>query len=142
MIFQILGAFFAVVSLAVVMSVPKKFLFFTGIVGAIGWSIYLICVKMNTTILFASFCAAIVISLLSHTFARIFKTPVTVFLISGITPLVPGTGMYRTVYSMITNDYKMASEYLIYTLQIAGVIAIAILIMDTIFRAFQKRSTK
>ena len=37
----------------------------------------------------ACFLSALVISLLAHIFARIFKAPVTVFLIAGILPTVP-----------------------------------------------------
>lgn len=78
------------------------------------------------------------ITLISHTFARIFKAPVTVFLIAGILPTVPGAGMYRIVYYIIQGDRAMSSYYLTNTLELAGVIAIAIFIMDTLFRLFQK----
>ena len=82
----------------------------------------------------ASFLSALVISLLAHTFARIFKAPVTVFLIPGILPTVPGAGMYRTVYYIITDNRAQSSYYLMQTLEIAGVIALAIFIVDSLFR--------
>ena len=74
------------------------------------------------------------ISLLAHIFARIFKAPVTVFLIAGILPTVPGAGMYRAVYYIIADDRARSSYYLIQTLEIAGVIALAIFIVDAVFR--------
>ena len=82
----------------------------------------------------ACFLSALVISLLAHIFARIFKAPVTVFLIAGILPTVPGAGMYRAVYYIIADDRARSSYYLIQTLEIAGVIALAIFIVDAVFR--------
>jgi uncharacterized membrane protein YjjB (DUF3815 family) len=84
------------------------------------------------------FFAALIVALISHSFARLFKTPVTLFLIAGILPLVPGVGMYRIVYNLITNNNNMAAYYFSETMQIAGMIALAIFIMDTIFKIFQK----
>lgn len=75
---------------------------------------------------------------MSHIFARWKKAPVTLFLIPGLLPLVPGIGMYRMVYCFLLEDNggSMASYYFVYTLQMAGMIAIAIFITDTFFKAF------
>lgn len=140
MVIQVIGAFFAVVAFSIIFSVPRKFLLYSGIAGATGWLTYLLIFQARDGVYFASFVAALVVALLSHSFARIFKAPVIVFLIPGILPLVPGVGMYRIVYYMITNDGNMTSYYFSYTMQIAGAIAIAIFIMDTVFRVFQKKS--
>jgi len=84
------------------------------------------------------FFATLIVALISHSFARMLKTPVTLFLIAGILPLVPGVGMYRMVYNLIIGENGLAMFYFSETMQIAGMIAVAIFIMDTIFRAFQK----
>ena len=139
MIFQIIGAFIAVLTLSVLFSIPKKFLIYSGIVGAIGWFVYLISMHNGYKETTSVFIATLVVALISHTFARVFKAPVTVFLIPGIIPMVPGVGMYRIVYSMISEDHAMSGFYFTNTLQIAGLIAIAIFIMDTVFRVFQKK---
>lgn len=139
MIFQIIGAFFAVLTISVLLSIPKKFLIYSGIVGAIGWFVYLIWMYQEYQETTSVFVATLIVALISHTFARVFKAPVTVFLIPGILPMVPGVGMYRIVYSLISEDREMAGYYFTHTLQIAGLIAIAIFIMDTCFRVFQKK---
>ena len=46
----------------------------------------------------ATFIAVVVITLLSRIFAIVRKAPVTIFLVSGIFPLVPGVGIYYTSY--------------------------------------------
>jgi uncharacterized membrane protein YjjB (DUF3815 family) len=137
-IIQVIGAFVAVVSIAITFGVPKKFLIYSGIVGAIGWFIYLILAKTGLSSVTRMFVAALVVSLVSHSYARTKKAPVTLFLIAGILPLVPGVGMYQIVYSILINDTKQAAFYFSETMQIAGMIALAIFIMDTIFRNFQK----
>lgn len=138
MIRQSLGAFIAVLTLSIVIGVPRKFIFYTGLIGSVGWFVYLFIKELEFQVIFPYFVASLVVALLSHSFARIFKAPVTVFLIAGILPLVPGTILYRAVYNMIRNNSTLANYYLVQTIQIAGVIALAIFIMDSIFRIFQK----
>ena len=67
-----------------------------------------------------------------HILARIKKAPVTVFLIAGILPTVPGAGIYRTVYYLIQGDQALSTHYLISTLHTAGAIALAIFITDSV----------
>lgn len=134
MILQIFWAFIASAAFSLVLEVPKKHLLSAGAVGALGWAAYLAAQGAGYTIVPASFFSAFIIGLVSHIFARIFKTPVTIFLIAGILPLVPGAGMYRTVYYSISGDNALSAFYLRETMQIAGMIAIAIFIMDSFFR--------
>ncbi|MFV0343492.1 MAG: threonine/serine exporter family protein [Anaerocolumna sp.] len=138
MFIQVIGSFIAVVSFAIIIGVPRKFLGHAGFVGAVGWLVYLSLLKVGLSLVAVMFYAALVVSLISHSFARWKKTPVTLFLIAGILPLVPGVGMYRIVYNLITNNNAMAAYYFNQTIQLAGMIALAIFIMDTIFRLFQK----
>lgn len=137
-IIKVIGAFLAIFSFAIILETPKKYLVYAGIVGAVGWLVYLLALEGCANDIFATFLSAAAIALVSHIFARVFKTPVTVFLVAGILPTVPGAGMYRIVYYFIQNDTAMASYYLTITLELAGVIAIALFIVDAVFRAFQK----
>lgn len=137
---QILGAFMTVVTFSIVLNAPKKYLVYSGIVGAAGWWIYLLLLG-ESTLLVSILGAGSIIALISHTFARLFKAPVTIFLIPGILPLVPGASIYRSIYCLIQGDRAMANFYLIETLQIAGGIALAIFIMDSLFRVIRKRQS-
>lgn len=138
MIIKVIGAFLAIGSFAIMLETPKKYLGYAGIVGAVGWFVYLLAEAGGANTVLATFLSAAVIAFVSHVFARIFKTPVTVFLIAGILPTVPGAGMYRIVYYLIQKDSAMSSYYFTTTLEIAGVIAIAIFMVDAVFRMFQK----
>lgn len=138
MLIQILGAFATVVSFSVILETPKKYLLYCGFVGAVGWGIYLAASGRGSLVM-AVLCAGSVIALISHVFARIFKAPVTAFLIPGILPLVPGASIYRTIFFIIHGDRAMSNFYLIETLQIAGGIAFSIFLMDSLFRGIQRR---
>lgn len=139
---QVIGTFAAVISVAVTIGVPRRFLGHAGLVGAVGWLVYLLLIAAGCPTVAAMFLAALVVAMISHIFARVKKAPVTLFLIAGILPLVPGVGMYRIVYNLITNNNQLAAYYFSETMQIAGMIALAIFIMDTMFRVFQKSQGK
>ena len=70
---------------------------------------------------------------------RIFRAPVSVFLVPGILPLVPGTSIYNSVYYVIRNSREESMYYLVETLQIAGAIALAVFLMDSVFKLVGKK---
>ncbi len=137
-ILHALGAYGSVIALCIIFCVPKKYLNLSGMVGTVGWLIYILLSGNTSTEMFPMFLAALIVSVISHIFARWKKAPVTLFLIPGILPLVPGVGMYRIVYYFMLegSQSNMTSYYFVYTLQMAGMIAIAIFITDTFFKVF------
>lgn len=139
MILKVLGVFVAIVTSSITLGVPKRFVLYSGLTGAVGQLVYLLAIKGGVGIVSAVFIGTIAVSLICHSLARIFKAPVTIFFIPGILPMVPGLSMYRAVYNLITGYEEKAFYYLLETLQIAGMIALAIFIMDSIFRIFQKK---
>ena len=95
MIFQIIGAFIAIWGFSILLEVPKKLLIHTSVIASVGW---LVAEAWGISTVMAYFWSAMVISLLSHLAARILKAPVTVFLIGGILPVVPGAGTDRGAF--------------------------------------------
>ena len=142
MLIQVAGAFLSIFAFAVYLETPKKHLVKSGIVGAVSGVVYLVCMELWNGEVLASFIAALAVSLVSNIFARKFKTPVTLFLVAGILPIVPGAGMYRTVHYILNSDESMVAYYLTQTLEIAGVIALAIVIVDSIFRGASRGEWK
>ena len=107
----------AIACFAVLLECPRKYLLHAGCVGAVGGGVYLFSMDLGLNVVLASFLSALVIALFSHTFARVFRAPVTIFLIPGILPTVPGAGMYRIVYYVMAGDTKQSIYYLIQTLE-------------------------
>ena len=87
MILQIISAFFATFFFAVLFNVSKKELIYCGLVGAIGWLIYLFIFKLSNSIIFSNFISALSISIMSRILAKLRKMPISIFLIPGIIPL-------------------------------------------------------
>lgn len=134
MIIKVIGAFLAILCFAIMLETPKKYIVYAGVVGAVGWFVFIFAGKMGANDVFATFLSALTIAFISHVFARVFKTPVTGFLIAGILPTVPGAGMYHIGYYLFQKDMDMMGYYITSVLQIAGVIAAAIFIVDGLFR--------
>lgn len=138
MVIQLIGAFIAVVAVAILIETPKRYLWCAGVVATAGWLVCLVCQKLGANDILATFLSAMMITIVAHVFARFFKAPVTVFLIPGIFPTVPGAGMYRIAYHLIEGENKLVAYYLTTTLELAGVIALGIFVVDAFFRMFQR----
>ncbi|MBS6952066.1 MAG: threonine/serine exporter family protein [Enterocloster asparagiformis] len=133
MVIQTIGAFCAVASFTRILELPRRFLAWYGTAGALCWLVYLIVRDQAGSKILAAFVAGLAVAVFSHLAARILKAPVTVFLIPGILPLVPGASIYNSVYYMIQDSQNQSSYYLAETLQIAGSIAMAVFLVDSLF---------
>jgi uncharacterized membrane protein YjjB (DUF3815 family) len=142
MIIQVISAFIATAAFSILFYLPRKYLILAGMAGAAGWFLYLLLMNLLEDKTYATLCATLVVALVSHILARRNKTPVTMFLIPGIIPLVPGAGMYYIAHSVFNNNIDLAVHYFFETFKIAGAIAFGIFIMDTIFRAIKEKKVR
>ena len=133
-VIQVIGAFLAVVTIAVLNGVPKKYLIYSGTVGAAGWAVYLLMRYLEINEAMSMFMATLVVAVVSHVYARLLKAPVTLFLVCGILPLVPGVAMYRVVYYLLISDTVTAGHYAVTTVSVTGAIALAVFFVDTVFK--------
>ena len=78
--------------------------------------------------------ATIAVAVLSEIFARLYKTPATVFLIIGIIPLVPGGGIYYTMEALINGDLPLFVRYGMETAASAGAIAVGCSLVSSVAR--------
>ena len=96
----------ATMAFAVLFQAPKKIVLIDGVIGAIGWVVFIyLRHELGYTSFVSNFCATISLALASELSSRIFKQPVTVFVIPGIVPLVPGLGIYQGMFAIINNEY-------------------------------------
>lgn len=108
---QILTAMLGSVGFALLFNLRGKYIHFAALGGAICWGTYLLAVHFGAGIFFASFTAAVVSSVFAEVLARLVKAPVTLFLISTLIPLVPGSSLYYTMNSIISGDLTAAGNY-------------------------------
>ena len=105
---------------------PRRSLPYCALVGAVGWLWYELLTLLGADAATASLLAVIPLTILTRVFAITQKTPVTVFLLSGIFPLVPGAGIYYTAYYFIQNENALALAKGISTFKVAVALAIGI----------------
>ncbi|GAA3642782.1 threonine/serine exporter family protein [Asaccharospora irregularis] len=122
----------ATVGFSVFFQVPKDSLFPCGLIGGIGWTLYVYLFKVTDNGVFSAFIAASLLSLCSEILARKLKQPAILFVIPGIIPLVPGLGMYNTMLYLVQGDYNLGISTGTNTLFIAAAIALGVLVITSL----------
>lgn len=140
MIIQVVGAAIGVIFGSIYLEAPKKHLAVAGIVGGLGWAGYLLALNAFGLII-ATFISGLIIASLSHGLARWVKAPVTLFLIPGFLPLVPGVSLYHAVYEFMKGS-SLGAAYLLNTFQVAGMIALSIFLIDSLVKMADRSNKK
>ncbi len=131
-------AFLATCGFGFILQVPLKSLQTSGIIGAIGWVVFIhIARTMGSSTAYANFTATVIIALVSELAARISKQPVNIYVIPGIIPLVPGLGMYQGMTQIISGHYEYGMNILMHAGSDAGAIAMGMMLVTSIFRMFK-----
>ena len=108
---QLVAAFLGTVSFAALFGVPRKYYFDTGVCGTMGWLLYLILSRYTAmSPVEVLFCATVLVASIALLQSKARKCPITVFLISGIFPLVPGAGIFWTSYNIVSNQLPDAFQ--------------------------------
>lgn len=106
---QLVAAFLGTVSFAALFGVPRRYYFDAGFCGTMGWLLYLVLSRYTAmSPVEVIFCAAALVALTALFQAIGRKCPITVFLICGIFPLVPGAGIFWTSYNIVSNQLPEA----------------------------------
>lgn len=127
-------AFLATAGFAIIANVPKKHLASGAFIGASGWTVYQYLIVMGNSSVISCFLGSCLVAVLAEIFSRLGKDATTLFIIPGILPLVPGTGMYNTMQCILESDFKGAAKIGSETLFMAGGIALALLIIVSLAR--------
>lgn len=135
-------AFLATTAFSILYNSPKKQWLFSGLIGSCSWLVYRLCCFKTTAVL-SAFVATLVVTFLARAFAVARKSPVLIFLVAGIFPLVPGVGIYYTAYYFIMSDFTLAGAKGVETLKIALAIALGIIcvlsIPQKLFSLFERK---
>ena len=91
------AAFSSIIAFSIIFDMPKNLLKYATLVGVLSWIIYSYLLYIKVDIVLQAFITGLVVAAMSHILARTLKAPVTMFLVPGILPLVPGGPIYRSV---------------------------------------------
>lgn len=134
---QVSGAILACFASCYFFEAPKRLRFVLAAMGGLCWGGYLFFLQWYSVPI-SSFLSSVIVAFVSHLLARHYKMPVTVFFIPGFFPLVPGAGMYKTVYGYLLESPEKGAKELMETMAIAGMIALAIFTVDTAFKVYSQ----
>ena len=137
---QILAAGIGTVAFGALFGVPSKYYPYCGLIAASGWAVYVF-LWMRTGFWSEAvvvFLATVLVILMSRFFAVRERCPVTIFLICGILPLVPGAGIYWTCYYLVTGQLDEASTRGFSALKAAVAIVLGIVFVFEIPQRFFK----
>lgn len=133
-IIQSIASAFATLSFSILFNIRGKFLIWSSIGGGIGWFFYKIVLTSSNSNNLAMFTSAVIFSAYAEILARKLKTPVTTILVSGLIPLVPGSGMYYTMSSAVNGNVMETWNFALTTFASAGSIALGVIFTATITR--------
>ncbi|MDD4231710.1 MAG: threonine/serine exporter family protein [Candidatus Cloacimonetes bacterium] len=135
---QFAWAFLAILGFSVRSNLRGIRILFTSLGGGICWASYLIILYYTKSMLLSVFIAIIIVCIYSEVVARLMQTPVSVFVICVIIPLVPGRTLYYAMNAYINGQTSQASRLIFDTLMISGTIAIAIAIVASATQLFMR----
>ncbi|MCI9274235.1 MAG: threonine/serine exporter [Clostridiales bacterium] len=133
-----LCVFAACVGVCVMFNLRRRALLLASLGAALGWFIYLLTAFTGNDIV-QCFAATLAVSAYAEILARVNKAPVTVFLIVGIIPMVPGGGIYYAMEYCLRGDMENFLTTGLHTFGIAGAIAVGILLVSSLARLFLKK---
>ena len=139
----LIGSFGASLFFAYLFHAPKRCLVSSSLIGMIGYLVYMLFVDFVAGSVGGAFAASVVIAILSEAAARIQHAPASIFTSVAVIPLVPGGGLYETMFNIVSNDYALAARKGVEAILIAGCIALAIALVSSFSTlAFKRRAQK
>ena len=102
--------------------------------GVITWLIYSLVVRFSGNDLNGYFWGTLFAAAYSETMARVRKCPAISYLVVSIFPLIPGAGVYYTMRHAVMGQTDLFASQLMHTAAIAGIMAVAILLVSTSVR--------
>lgn len=140
MIDQLITSFIASAAFGLLFNAPRNTLVQCGFIGMVGWLFYFFLVEFRDfDSVTASIIAAFIIAIISGFFARWYKTPIIIFNVAGIIPLVPGGLAYDAMRHFVINDYSTALQLAAKVLLISGAIAVGLVFSEVLNQLLKKR---
>ncbi|MCI1931315.1 MAG: threonine/serine exporter family protein [Clostridia bacterium] len=113
---------------AVLFYVPKKQYIHCIVTGTVGYIIYLIAMNLGASAVAATLFASLAMTVAARLFSVIRMVPATIFIVTGIFPLVPGSNLYYTAYYTLNGNVLQGVIMGVLTFKIAFAIALGIVI--------------
>ena len=127
LLINILFSYLASVGFGVLLNIPRKALNGCGIIGVLGWMVYLFIKHLDLGNMLANLLAAFAIGVTA--------------IIPSLVPLVPGGQSYRAIRYFALGNNSLAIEYLVQVGMIAGAIAMGFFLAELVGQVYFKIRT-
>ncbi len=107
--------------------------------GLMSWALYLLLYRFISSEPVCYFIVALACSLYAEIMARKLRSPATAFITTALIPMVPGGSLYYTMAYSFDNDLEKFLERAVYTLKLAGALALGIIVATTLTKLYMKQ---
>ena len=127
-----ISSYLAGAGFGLLLSAPKKAVNWGGILGAVGYTLYWLCMQSGMAETAAMFLGALAASIGTQIAARRFKMIATVFVTIAILPMVPGLGLYRAMSALAQGQLASGGAIAAHTMALIVMIALGIAMGSTL----------
>ncbi len=132
---QLLWALLGSVSFAMIFNVRGRHLLLSSLGGLYLWAIYLFLGQFIVNEFALYFIAASAATIYAEIFARIMKTPTTLYLVIAVIPLIPGGRLYYTMEHAVNGEMELFLSSGAATMGLTVAIAAGILFVTSVMSA-------
>ena len=125
---------------ALLFRLRKKLIVWAALGTALTLAVYVICLHTFTNAFYQNLFPALCGALYAEIAARLTKSPSTQYLACAIIPLVPGSGLYRTMYAVAMGHLDVFPTELRQTARTAAGLAVGIIIVSVIVHQIRSHS--
>jgi uncharacterized membrane protein YjjB (DUF3815 family) len=129
---QVLFGFLGTIGFGILFSVPRRALFLTGLVGALGALVRAILLNVGASTELADYGAALVVGLAGYGAAFVIESPRIVYTVPGVLPMIPGVLAYQVVVYFSTARYTDGLTAAIQVFLITGALAAGLVTARTL----------
>lgn len=116
----------ATLGFGLLFNVPRRTLIACCVTGGAGRLIRLIAVSTGISLEAGSFIGAIVVAVMGYIFARIYRTPRTIFTVTGVIPMVPGVPAFTSMLEIANGHIDEGIIAGVQTVLIGGALAVGL----------------
>ena len=131
---QVIASFVACTGFVLVFNIHGSGAILCSLGAALTTLVYNITYSQFGNDLLGFFLGAVFAAAYSEIMARLRKKPAVAYLFISILPLIPGVGIYFTTNYLVRGDMSAFADSGIHTVEIAGTMAVGILIVTTLVR--------
>ena len=129
------SSFITAFGFTILYNIPQKAIIPASLTGAIGWTSYFFLTNyLNLVDFISTIIASFFIAFASQIFARKLRTPVIIFTLPGLIPLVPGGMAYNMMRAFFEGNSDLGFQFATNTFLTAGALALGLSINGAFFQ--------